>query len=191
MLPRTSATIAALLLGFLSANVNAAGRPASQKIDKAVKAAVAAGVSRQRVIVTTQPGCRDAVRQTLKSHGASITSEYFIIDGFSGEISSSDVAEYAGNGCVRAIATDAPVRSTASASEPGLTSAVRDTLGLPHTASLDPAVPTGATGISVAIIDSGITPSADFGGRINGFFDFTRGGISTTPYDDYGHGTHV
>ena len=50
-----------------------------------------------------------------------------------------------------------------------------------------------ANGIGVAIIDSGITPSADFNGRISGFYDFTngRGGLSVTPYDDYGHGTHI
>jgi serine protease AprX len=43
----------------------------------------------------------------------------------------------------------------------------------------------------VALIDSGIAPSFDFGSRITGFFDFTKGGVPATAYDDYGHGTHV
>ena len=52
--------------------------------------------------------------------------------------------------------------------------------------------PTGSTGVGVAIIDSGITPSADFDGRITGFYDFIKGGgKSAAPYDDYGHGTHI
>ena len=56
----------------------------------------------------------------------------------------------------------------------------------------DPQAPTGAS-IGVAIIDSGIAPIADFAGRITAFYDFTngQGGVATTPYDGYGHGTHV
>jgi serine protease AprX len=47
------------------------------------------------------------------------------------------------------------------------------------------------SGVGVAILDSGIEPSPDFAGRIVRFWDFTRGGIQTAPYDDYGHGTHI
>ena len=66
---------------------------------------------------------------------------------------------------------------------------LRDTLGLPRIATADRTV-TGS-GVALALIDSGITPSDDFAGRISAFYDFTRGGISTAPFDDYGHGTHV
>src|SRR5258705_6981512 len=81
--------------------------------------------------------------------------------------------------------------SLASKSLPPLKSTLRDTMGLPHYATLDARVPTGATGITAAIIDSGIQPNGDFTGRITGFWDFTRGGIATAAYDDYGHGTHI
>jgi serine protease AprX len=47
---------------------------------------------------------------------------------------------------------------------------------------------TGA-GIGVAVIDSGIRLSGDFGARIIGFHDCVNG--RTVPYDDNGHGTHV
>ncbi len=48
---------------------------------------------------------------------------------------------------------------------------------------------TGA-GVTVAVIDSGVKPHADLPAtRIKAFVDFVRG--QTTPYDDYGHGTHV
>ena len=34
--------------------------------------------------------------------------------------------------------------------------------------------------------------SSEFSGRVTAFYDFTTGGIvSSYPYDDYGHGTHV
>src|SRR5205085_142935 len=60
-----------------------------------------------------------------------------------------------------------------------------------HLASQNTSFPTGATGITVAIIDSGIQDNGDFTGRITGFWDFTKGGVSAKPYDDYGHGTHI
>src|SRR4051812_37360196 len=132
MSPRTSALAVILNVSLLATAAEAAGQPASQKVDRSVKAAVAAGVARQQIIVTANPGCRDIVRQTLQRHGAALKSEYSIIDGFSGEISSADVADYARNACVRAIAADAPVRSTGLlAAQIGLATALRDTLGLP------------------------------------------------------------
>lgn len=46
--------------------------------------------------------------------------------------------------------------------------------------------------IGVAIIDSGIEPSADFGHRITHFYDFTSGWPrKARPSDPFGHGTHI
>ena len=67
---------------------------------------------------------------------------------------------------------------------------MRETLGLPKVANAS--TPTGSTGVGVVIIDSGVTPSDNFSGRITGFYDFVKsGGRSAAPYDDYGHGTHI
>lgn len=44
-------------------------------------------------------------------------------------------------------------------------------------------------GIGVAVLDTGIFPHEDFGGRILAFQDFL--GHRCTPYDDNGHGTHI
>ncbi|HEY3043218.1 MAG TPA: S8 family serine peptidase, partial [Vicinamibacterales bacterium] len=47
-------------------------------------------------------------------------------------------------------------------------------------------------GVGVAVIDSGLEMSSEFSNRVTAFYDFTKGGIvSSYPYDDYGHGTHV
>ena len=49
-------------------------------------------------------------------------------------------------------------------------------------------------GIGVAVIDSGLEMTSDFSGRVTAFYDFTTGGTICpvqSPYDDYGHGTHV
>lgn len=44
-------------------------------------------------------------------------------------------------------------------------------------------------GITVAVLDTGIVPHPDFGGRIRGFRDFVN--YRENIYDDSGHGTHV
>ena len=61
---------------------------------------------------------------------------------------------------------------------------LRATLGLPQGTP-------SANGVTVAVIDSGIAPSPDFGNRIAAFFDITRGALPASPSDEYGHGTHV
>src|SRR5205814_226195 len=76
--------------------------------------------------------------------------------------------------------------STTTASLTSALVGLRQTLGLPRT--MNTTMPSG-DGVTVAVIDSGIAPLADF--HITAFYDFTRGGIPTTPFDDYGHGTHI
>ncbi len=44
-------------------------------------------------------------------------------------------------------------------------------------------------GVTVAVLDTGLSPMADFSGRIVTFKDFING--KKMPYDDNGHGTHV
>ena len=87
---------------------------------------------------------------------------------------------------VESISLDAEIRASQALPVPGTlesAAAIRGTLGLTTEW-------TGA-GVGVALIDSGIEPSADFGGRIQGFYDFTQGGVATAPSDAFGHGTHV
>ena len=66
-----------------------------------------------------------------------------------------------------------------------------DGQGLRKTLGLQPAN-TGRN-IGVAIIDSGIAPTADVASRIAAFYDFTINGtaVVAAPSDKYGHGTHI
>ena len=96
------------------------------------------------------------------------------------------------NGALRALA-DSPHVGRVSLDRPVLgalertgatvsATAVRQNLGL------------DGSGVGVAIIDSGLTPSHDDlagleGQRVLGFVDYVNG--RTGRYDDYGHGTHV
>jgi serine protease AprX len=193
-----STALAAILV---MAPHSASAKPAahSPKVDRAVREALAAGEKTHHVIITVQPGFRDTLRKALSGHGDSIKSEHPLIDALAVEIHGADVDEIAKQPWVLAVSADAPVHAKAGKKssatslvvQPSQTTSntLRETLGLPAVATSD--TPTGATGVGVAIIDSGIAPNDDFMGRIVGFYDFTRGGIPTAPFDDYGHGTHV
>jgi serine protease AprX len=181
----------------------AADRHHALKMDRAVLASLGDGERHQRVIITLAPGCAAPVREWLEHRHNVVAAEHRLINAISARVRNHDLRRLAQSDCVQSIASDAIVHSSslqassgtalalASNGVPTVTSTLRDTLGLPHYASLDASVPTGAGGIGVAVIDSGIASSADFIGRITNFYDFTRDGISTRPYDDFGHGTHV
>ena len=77
-----------------------------------------------------------------------------------------------------------PALDDASAGEPVPPAVLRATLGLQDSWT--------GTGVTVAVIDSGLEMSTEFQGRVKAFYDFTGGKTqSTSPFDDYGHGTHV
>jgi hypothetical protein len=58
---------------------HAADQPRAQKIDRAVRTAVAAGVRGQNII-TLHPGCRTAVRKAMQRRGATFKSERSLRD---------------------------------------------------------------------------------------------------------------
>jgi serine protease AprX len=181
-----------------------------RKVDRAVRDSMREGAATQSVIITVKPGYRDSLRESLLRHGDVIKSEHPLIEALAAELHTSDVDELANQPWVAAVSADAFVYAKAAANnndaknkDPrnetlvsslgGLLSqlvgnTLRETLGLTRIA-LEKSV-TGS-GAAVALIDSGIAPNDDFAGRISGFYDFTRGGIPTAPFDDYGHGTHV
>ena len=83
--------------------------------------------------------------------------------------------------------SDADVRSDGlpGSSPPGQArSTLLGTLGLRADSRL-------GSGVTVAIIDSGLHPSSAFEGRVKAFRDFTGTSLSGLPFDDFGHGTHV
>jgi serine protease AprX len=86
-------------------------------------------------------------------------------------------------GVISVSARRTPVNATAT---PSTGSALRGASGV--TERVDAY---DGSGVGVAVVDSGIAPSADFGDRITAFYDFTIGGAATVASDPYGHGTHV
>ena len=157
-----------------------------KKIDNALRQVVKTNNAAQRVIIRAMPGQEAAVKGLVNGKGK-IKADHELIGAFSAVVNSKDLEALASNDAVATISIDAKVggaqlENTAAAAATSYT--LRETLGLNATS------PTGSH-VGVAVIDSGIAPSAEFGLRITAFFDFTRGGAWTRPYDDYGHGTHV
>jgi len=201
-------SFAVLLSLALSAEVSfAQGHRSLKKIDGALTDSIAAGEQTQRVIVTMQPGFRDGVREALRKHGDIIKSEHPLVESIAAIVHSEDVNELANHPGVKYVSADATVFAGAARQQDwrvsrrdvsttskaaswktdgAIVSTLRQTLGLPA----KPSSTSSGAGITVAVIDSGIAPDK-LGRRITAFYDFTRGGIPTVPFDDFGHGTHV
>jgi serine protease AprX len=183
---RNIAICCALLATFALARPEAQHAPKQThadraKLDRALRGDI--GTPRGafvRVIVRTRPSARDIVRGRVATHGDSIVADHPSIDAFAAVVHRGDVDALAADPDVEGVSADAIV--TAHQSK---TSALVAT-------ELPGGGPSGSSS-RIAIIDSGLEPTADLGGgRVIGFYDFTRGSVSSLPpYDDFGHGTHV
>ena len=166
----------------------AAGQGALKKLDRALNAARDKGTTSQlSVIVRTAPGQRAAVRDRIKAKGGILEAELTSIDALTMRVLPSQFEAMAADPAIKSVSINGAVSAFAAPGSGGTsgTNVLRETLGLTSTS------PTGK-GIGVAIIDSGIVPSADFDGRLVGFYDFVKaGGAYAAAYDDYGHGTHI
>ncbi len=164
------------------------------------------GPGTQHVIITVAPGHEHEIASAVAQHGGRVRAQHPSINGFAADINGADVADLARHGAV-AITRDHVVRLSGltalpttivdpNAPQPMTSSTLRATLGLTPGSSRNLTGGINGRGVGIAIIDSGIAPSADFGARIKGFYDFTQldaNGAPTTPapYDDLGHGTHI
>ncbi len=211
------------------------------KLDESLRESVERGChGRQEVIITVEPGYREALQPALSVHGDKVTGEFPAINAIAADIHCDDLVALAAFGSIRAVSTNAAIGVAAAKSATptakqdakaaqaaarvleaqaakGLKKNAFATLGATKLRDVKPTVVmpvpgqstltdsvTGAvqtslknstytgSGIGVAVIDSGIQAGIDFGNRITAFYDFSKGDIRTaSPYDDYGHGTHV
>jgi serine protease AprX len=187
--------IAALMLS-LATTAAATAQPRSPKLDLALRQKLANGTpSHQRVIVTVKPGLRSLLRSALEKHGDELLAEHPSIDALTAIVHGEDLAALANDPAVLSVSIDATV--TVAGKTPKIVEAILPDFAVRYYGELRAQLGlTGSKrkgdGIGVAVLDSGIDPNSDLGGAITAFYDFSRRGLRfTTPYDDFGHGTHV
>ena len=217
---RRNVTVAIAFALAVGAGGDTAGTAAAQrhrsnrhKLDINLRAALDAGRrDSQRVIIRTRAGERSALRRALTTHGDRIIADHDSIDALTAVVHGDDLEALADRAGVLSVSTDAVVEAELLDGLLGgllrLTGSLVEVVGsvlLPNGADTEgPAVAPqvlretlgvdgewSGRGIGVAVIDSGLEMSSEFKGRVRAFYDFTRDGAATSPYDDYGHGTHV
>jgi serine protease AprX len=141
---------------------------------------------RSRIILrVTNPALLGLLTPVVQLAGGTILGSLPLVDSLVADVPNAALALLGNNLLVAHISTDRLV--VGAMERTGATigaTAVRQEFGY------------DGAGVGVAIIDSGAGATADDfaespGGasRIDQFVDFVNGGV--TPYDDYGHGTHV
>jgi serine protease AprX len=141
--------------------------------------------SRSRIIVrATSSQTLGSLAPLIQQLGGVLGRQLSIIDAQVADIPNASLLTLAASDAVQRIALDRAAVGTLerTGAVVGVTAA-RQRFGY------------DGTGITVAVIDSGVTPAhddlADSGGgqRVDRFVDFVNG--QSAAYDDYGHGTHV
>jgi subtilisin family serine protease len=151
---------------------------ADARLDAFLRERASAPRGTSRVIIQTADGSpADAL---IASVGGTAGRRLPLLRGQVAEIPDTALSDLAGRPAVRAISLDRRVRGTMERTATSVGAAwVQDHVGL------------DGAGIGVAILDSGVTAWHDDLGseRVVHFADFVS--RQSSPYDDYGHGTHV
>src|SRR5919198_3641749 len=166
---------------------------AASKFDSHLQQSLKRGSGKERVIVRVKPGQRAAVAHKLRRAGHSVYGDHSGIDAISVHMSVAALRALANDPAVESVSTDADLdaldskkgSSSTSSTTMSAVSSLLTTLGMTN-------YNLGST-IGIAVLDSGLQDDGNFTGRILEFHDFTGSSplIHSTPYDDYGHGSHV
>ena len=157
------------------------------KLDPLLQTRVSRLAGRSQVIVRAPDAASVAQLQPLiELLGGTLGRQLPIIEAVVANIPNTALSDLASSSLVRRVALDRVVRGTMER-----TSATIGATGVRQELGYD------GSGIGVAVIDSGVTswhddltqPGLPGSQRVDQFVDFVNG--LTTPYDDYGHGTHV
>ena len=175
----------ALALCTPAAAAPSSGGRSPAKLDQALRDHGSSGQS-QAVIVTVRHEAKAGLRKRLEAQGHKVRKAHGIVNALSVRVDGHGLRALLQDPDVQYISTDADVAPSGggSNSEP-VVSSLQKALAMGNWFA-------GST-LTIAVIDSGIAPTADFTGRIIGTYDFTngQGGVLKAASDEYGHGTHV
>jgi len=217
--PTSRRSLLSLVLGFLVVFMafgmaqRAAADDLHPKLDPALEAALdqATDAESVPVIVTATSSSKYTVmRAHVVGTGKPVKAEHKFINALTAQLGKNDVAKLESDQSVGHMSLDQVVSSTGA--PPATPGNGQPTVGQPGGGQSGGGAPgqgvrpipiddvmlatLGLTnslfsgkGVGVAILDSGLQPSTDIPSF--SFTDYTTAGKSGSPYDDYGHGTHV
>ena len=148
--------------------------------------AAAAPASTLHVIVRESVPATDDAEQLVKDLGGNVTHELPIIGGFSAQLPGSALADLARSEWVSLVWGDGQIRMSGSTSpynsqDPN--TFWRQSIRLNQVDGLY-----DGTGVTVALLDTGVSQSGDLGNRVLARVDLTP---DHDGFDRYGHGTHL
>ena len=148
------------------------------------EAVVAADPTRVRVLVRSRGAVTSALRHQVGRQVDVMGRTFPRMGVMVIEATPAQLAALAKNPNVISLSPDRPVR-TSAALDVNPRSVGADLGG--QSSHIDSRL--DGRGSNIAVLDSGVAPVDDIAPKLVDFVDFVGG--ATTPYDDYGHGTHV
>jgi serine protease AprX len=148
--------------------------------------APSSGVHRSVLIHEANPSSRTAEERVL-AVGGHITRPLPLIGGFAASVPDDGLPLLAGDPTIAGLSVDARVEMASSGTD--VYDVVDPSLVWRKAIRLSQ-LPSGinGSGVTVAMIDTGVARHEDFGHRVVARVDFTPGGAGD---DQYGHGTHL
>jgi serine protease AprX len=179
--------LAATLAGPAVRGLEAPAFPAT-KVDPGVLDAIAEAPSRELGLIVreTDPGSTVA-EDLVRDLGGAVTHDLPIVRGFAARMAASDVPDLARSSAVELVWGDAPIQMSSSPTSSydswSPNTAWRQSIRLTQLEGYY----TGS-GVTVALLDTGVSPVSDLGSRVVARVDLTP---ERDGYDRYGHGTHM
>jgi serine protease AprX len=161
------------------------------------------GAEPVRLVIRAQPGAAGALAARVEALGGRVTRDLSLIGGFAAAVPAAAVSQLRADPALHSMAPDARVRVSAA----GWTTAAAAAGGTEPDSAYPQAVRAPQVwkagdqgqGVTVAVLDTGVTPNADLAGRLVTVHDDRTGqdgpcenlsGESSCT-DTYGHGTFV
>jgi serine protease AprX len=181
---RTLAAVVLFMLCGASGQSEVSASPSVQKLGAFLQRRAAITGRTSVIVRATHRDAVSSIMSTAQLLGGRVLRRLPLIDGVVVDLPNAALPLLAGSGVVRHLSADRLVVGTMERTGATVGAvAARQEFGY------------DGTGVGVAVIDSGVSPWHDdltsiFGGqRVYRFVDYVNGWES--PYDDFGHGTHV
>lgn len=180
-------TLAALLAGAFEPLPDRSAL-LSVKVDPGLaRDAASAPGSTLRVILKETAPSADTAERLVAELGGTVTYELPIIGAFSARLPASALAELAESDSVGLVWGDGRIRMS-STSTSGYDSAAPNTAWRQSIRLTQVEGSYNGAGVTVAVLDTGVTPTADLDGRLLARVDLTP---DHDGWDRYGHGAHM